>query len=744
MKTGVFSQKKGAERIKYGIMSVTQRSCVGKVFFMSALRTAGKVSMIGRELVMNYNEKEFAKLANKKAMFMWILMSVVLSAAYVFEILKGAKTVTYYLIMELIAWLPIIAGFIVLKIRGWHTKAYRDICAGGYWLFYAYIMFTSPGTLAFAYVFPLLCMLVVYKDKKLMVRYCVINMIILIATIVRNYLNGMNSSADITNFEMQFGITLFCYIGLISAIKHMTVSDNALLNSVKDNLARVVNTVEKVKTASNSVVDGVTVVRELAEENKQSAEEVVESMENLSGQNYTLSQRIDSSMAMTEDIDNQVENVAGLVEHIVDISDKSSVQADSSSKELENVVEYTNSMAKLSKEVENILDEFKSQFVKVQEETSTITSITSKTKLLALNASIEAARAGAAGKGFAVVADEIRELSEGTQNSSMSIMDALSSLEETSENMTESITTILSLIAESLQRIQSVNDSVGTIAAGSKQLGEEIQVVDAAMKQVKLSNKNMVDDMKEVRDIMETITESAIASKDNTSVMLSKYEETARNVFKIETVVGKLVEELGEGGFMNLSDLEPGMNVILTDKSNGEKYDAEVGRVEDEKVLIKAEEKMLTIWKGKKKFDIQIIVNNSVYQWEEALLSTRNAEGFCSFVPESTPKVYNRRKHPRLPMSNACLISIPSENKLLNGKMVNLSAGGYAFSCRGEDFSRLIGELVQIKISNMDVLQDKPLPGMVIRSSNDNGTYIVGCRMPEDNELIQQYVNERM
>lgn len=693
---------------------------------------------------MNYNEKEFAKLANKKAMTMWILMSVVLSAAYVFEVLKDAKTLTYYFIMLLFAWGPIIAGFVVLKIRGWHTRAYRDICAGGYWLFYFYIMITSPGTLAFAYVFPLLCMLVVYKDKKLMIRYCIINMVILIATIVRNYINGMNTSTDITNFEMQFGITLFCYIGLIIAIKHMTVSDDALLNSVKDNLARVVTTVEKVKGASNSVVDGVTVVRELAEENKQSAEEVVGSMEHLSGQNYTLSQRIDSSMEMTEDIDNQVENVAGLIEHIVEISEKSSAQATESSNELENVVEYTNSMAKISKEVENILVEFKNQFAKVKEETGTINNITSKTNLLALNASIEAARAGAAGKGFAVVADEIRDLSTGTQNSSMSIMEALNLLEATSENMTESITTILSLITESLQRIQSANDSVGSIAVEARQLGEEIQVVDAAMKHVKVSNKNMVDNMKEVRDIMETITESAIASKDNTTVMLSKYEETARNVFKIESVVGKLVEELGEGGFMNLEDLVPGMSVIVSDNATGEKYDAVVEGVVEEKVIIRPENRLTGEWKGKKKFDVQIIVNNSVYQWSTVAVTAKDADGCCSFIPEGTPKVFNRRKHPRLPMTNACLITLLSGNKLLNGRMVNISAGGYAFSCKEDDFSSLIGEKVQVKIGNFDLLQDKALQGTIIRASNDNGTYIVGCRMAEDNELILKYVNEKM
>ena len=76
--------------------------------------------------------------------------------------------------------------------------------------------------------------------------------------------------------------------------------------------------------------------------------------------------------------------------------------------------------------------------------------------------------------------------------------------------------------------------------------------------------------------------------------------------------------------------------------------------------------------------------------------------------------------------------------------MVNISAGGYAFSCKGEDFSSLIGEIVEIEINEFELLQDKVLPGTVIRSSNDNGTYIVGCRMLEDNEQIGEYVKEKM
>lgn len=698
---------------------------------------------------MEYNEKEFAKSANKKAMGMWLVMLVVLSAAYYLEITKGLKTVQYFIIMELFCWLPFVIGLIVLKVKGWHTKIYQDIVGFGYGLFYLYIMLTSPGTLAFTYILPLMSMLIIFKNRNFIIRCGMLNLIVLVITIVRNYMNGMNSPSDISNFEIQFGMILFCYIGYVVAINHMSKSDNAMLESVKSNLAKVITTVEQVKGASNEVVDGVTVVRELAEENKEGASIVVQSMEQLAQNNLVLSEKIDSSMRMTEDIDNQVGNVAGLVGHIVDISEKSAIHANKSSQELENAVASTNVMAKLSSDVEVILKEFRNQFDRVKQETGTIENISSQTNLLALNASIEAARAGESGKGFAVVADEIRNLSMGTHTSSDSIMEALKLLEDTSDKMTESITTILNLIAETLETMKNVNQSVGMIADDSKQLGGEIQVVDSAMKRVESSNKNMVDNMKQVQDIMVTITESVIDSETTTTTMLSKYEETARNVINIENVVGRLVEELGAGGFMSIEDVEKGMNLQLIEMGSSNEYHTEVAEVKDGRILIAADMPTATFLGDnlkKKKYEIQIIVNNTVYKWRDVPVNKleQNGKSCYQLLVEGNPQVLNRRKYPRFAMTNPCEIVLKEQKKSFKGKVVNISAGGFAFACNDKEFADAPGKLIQMTINNFELLQGKPLTGIGIRSTNDNGTYIVGCRMLEDNEDILNYVKERV
>ena len=159
---------------------------------------------------------------------------------------------------------------------------------------------------------------------------------------------------------------------------------------------------------------------------------------------------------------------------------------------MSEVVQCTNAMANLSKEVEENLKEFSTEFTMVKEETGTIEEINSQTNLLALNASIEAARAGEAGKGFAVVAEEIRKLSEETQVSSGSIRSALQKLEQTSDRMTKSITETLQLVATNLENVMIVDKSVNSITTDSIQLGENIRIVNDAMGEVEDSNQNMV------------------------------------------------------------------------------------------------------------------------------------------------------------------------------------------------------------------------------------------------------------
>ena len=520
------------------------------------------------------------------------------------------------------------------------------------------------------------------------------------------------------------------------------------VNEGEGKIRLVGDTMEQVKGASNSIVDEITIVRELIEENKNDALEVADSMEDMVEKSDALGREITSSLEMTRDIDDQVTEVAGLVERIVELSNESAKKADSSSQELKNMVESTRAMAKLSEEVETILNEFKYQFHKVKQETGIIENISSQTNLLALNASIEAARAGEHGRGFAVVADEIRSLSTGTQESSGSIMEALALLEDTSKKMTESVTAILGLIGETLSAMQGVDENVETIAEESKQLGNEIRVIDSAMKHVETSNKNMVYNMGHVQEIMTDMRDSVEESEKTSHAMVGKLGEIAQDVGNIDKIVGRLVEHIGSSGYMDVNDIQSGMHVICSSQSGKEKYRTIVEDVVDERILVKADNGSNEYFRNaeQKVYEIQVRVRNAMYTWQEAKVCKVSADGksYYEILTEGNPKVVSRRMQERLPLRNSCDILFKKNNQTYKGKMVNISSGGFAFACSASEFAGSEGAKVEVKIHNAEGVLSRVLHGTVMRSSLNQGEYIVGCKMPEKSTEIEQYVEMRM
>jgi len=686
---------------------------------------------------MEYNEKEFQKLANKRTLAIWIAIVVILTVAYAIEVIKDSKTMQFYLVFLALAWLPIAFGIVFLKIRGMHTRMFKEIVAVGYGIFFAFVLFTADTAITFTYIFPVAGMLILYKDRPMLIRIVILNVLLLIANLVYIYMSGNNTDRTMADFEVQLACTIMCYASFMSSLGYLMKSEKALLGSVEDNLDKVVHTIESVKVASSSIVDGVTVVRELAEENRQSANSVVDSMQQLTAKNEVLREKTDSSLEMTQTINTQVENVATLIQEMVALMQQSVTNAKDSSEQLEEVVSTTNEMAELSAEVEEILKEFKSNFDMVKNETGTIEKITSQTNLLALNASIEAARAGEAGKGFAVVADEIRNLSEGTKESSTSIMGALVHLEETSDKMTDSISKTLELINMTLTKVLQVNESVNNITNDSIKLGDNVSVVDEAMQEVEKSNRSMVDNMQQVTEVMHFMTESIKDADENTRVMRSKYEETSNNVEHIETVVGKLVEELGEGGFMGVKDVEVGMYLTLKDKDTQAEYKGRVINKTESSIVTDINAGM-TISK-KSNCSLEIIARNCMYCWNEVAISESN-DGKVIIAVDTNPKVVNRRKHPRMPLKKLCKITIDESKDFFDGKMVNISAGGFAFASRNIALHDSKGQHVTIEIRDFELQSATMLQGCVIRVSDNEGEYIVGCRMLEERDDIKNYV----
>lgn len=698
----------------------------------------------------NYDAEYFKAKANSRVRMIWLFLLIIVTVYYAFEYQRGACSASWYFRLVGVGWFMFVIGLMILRVFGKSTEKFRIALTSGYMIFYAFLLVTTEEPLVSAFVLPLLCVLVLYKNHGYMMRVSgAAAAVVILCCVYKYFLKGMNSTDDIMSYILQFGLVVGCFASTIISVTHLNESDGAMTGSIQNNLERVVQTVEKVKTASNAVVDGVTVVRELAEENKAGADNIVKDMNELSDNNGILNDKTMSSMEMTTVIENQVKNVAELMDRVVDLIETSVEHANTSSNELEAVVETTNKMAVLSAEVEKILADFKDEFKKVKEETGTIEGITSQTNLLALNASIEAARAGEAGRGFAVVADEIRELSNGTQNSSGRIMDALAHLEETSEKMMGSVSETVELIQLNMEKVSNAHKSVTNITNDTTSLGNDIKVVDDAVKEVEASNKILVTNMQQVCDVMEVMTSNIAEAEDTTKEMLSKYAESANSAIDIENIVGKLMEELGVGGFMGVQDVREGMKVSITvyneDAGRDNEYTGEVVKQDENRMWISIDDMDWEIIDPKAKdatCQLKVVVDNVLYCWESVQIRVTgsNENGDYCVIIESNPQVFNRRKYPRMPLANAAKIRFRDNDKVYIGRMVNISANGFAYAVREPLFASSKGKEVFVNIDDFDVLNGKSIQGSIIRSSDNGGEYIVGCRMAEDNMIIKEYV----
>lgn len=694
---------------------------------------------------MNYDETLFKEKANKKARRIWLVFAILLTANYGSDAASHLYPMNQYVIFLILCWVPFLIGDIILKIKGKASDLYRMDLVIGYGIFYTFVLCTTDSPIAFTYILPVTSLLVLYKNKRFMIGCGIANSIsVILSAIYRAAVLGCTSASDMKNYQLQVSCIVLCYICYVMSIRHLNESDGALTDSIKADLQRVITTVEKVKTSSNAVMDGITVVRELAAENKHGSDVVMLGMNELTQNNSELKDRTESSKSMTTGISAQVQHVTDMIEEMVALTTESEKHAATSSTDLDGLVKTAGTMAELSSEVEQILQSFKEDFSTVKQETGKIDNISSQTNLLALNASIEAARAGEAGKGFAVVADQIRTLSTETKDSSAQIREALIRLDEISGKMTGSMEETIRLIQLTLEKVTLTGQNVNTITKDSSQIGEHIQTIESAMKKVESSNLQLVNNMEQVSSIVKTMTDNIQNSSEISEQMLSKYDESATNINQIEDVIQALMCELGIGGFMGITDVDPGMKASIQTFIDGKpsEYHGEFVKQAANGILISLEKKPAISKAISCK--LQITVGNVIYYWENAQIQKDGSSTDYQVRLSSRPQILNRRKYPRIDISNHCVITIKKTGQQYHARLDNISANGFAFLSKDSVFADAKGTDISVNIENFSLPSHSVLEGHIIRCSNNNGVYIVGCQMPEDNPYIKDYVETQL
>ncbi len=280
----------------------------------------------------------------------------------------------------------------------------------------------------------------------------------------------------------------------------------------------------------NDLSDSIDMVRQMAynlsrelNDNKVSAISIMDSSREAEQQAISVAAASNQMVATTQEIAANCERAAVLADQSSNVTHESVTLIRTTIKDIRDQSTYTTSDAA---KVQALAE----QTQKIGSIVGTIDEIAAQTNLLALNAAIEAARAGEAGRGFAVVADEVRALASRTSSSTQEISSMVCQVQRDASEATSSMNASVEKINAVADRAAKIEATLNSIIDFVAQVNDQIRMIATAAEEQTTATSEISSNMQKITSDTEEIVRSAEDAVDRCDTSVESIVGLVKNL----------------------------------------------------------------------------------------------------------------------------------------------------------------------------------------------------------------------
>lgn len=455
-------------------------------------------------------EEEYLRKVNRLVNIITAIVIALSTVGFLMSTIKQATAVSVTVVAFVLMTLCLIIDFAVAatspaKYPYWSTLTF--------FVFYAYCLFFASNDHIYAIMFGTTIAFILYRDNKLArinaFLFGGVNILnVLYIVLIAHHMRSGNP-VDIVALFLQGASTVIAMLVIYLSSKAYIEYNTQQMNSLKEAQGNS-------DTMLKDVLSIVSDVRRSTDEVNRNMGELGNDVNNTKNAVHDISigndenaKSIEEQTRMTGDIQKMLRNAQEMSEKIKsEVADSSSAVHDGRIVVNElmshsETTEQTNASVVMS--VEKLIENAQ----KIMDSIIEISRISSRTNLLALNASIESARAGEAGRGFAVVASEIGALASNTKQLTDKIQEIIAELTGDADSAKENIAHALEVTTEEKKLIMNANEKFGFIGSNIEGLSKDVGAICDKIDEVFVSNNGIVDSIGRISAVSEEVTVSS-------------------------------------------------------------------------------------------------------------------------------------------------------------------------------------------------------------------------------------------